>query len=415
MAGLYVDTKRSKQDLPNAFSAFVEGGLSYRVPQALMWQRARLDALTKSTGDARAANDALVQLTQEKVRLQTALGELDVAEIGARTQVDTNVATITAAGLGAGANIASSNASLKSQDSQARTEAYKTDAGVFTNRAGASSTVSAKGRELVDRAKSEVDKMSAALENSKMSDEQRAEAINKYEESLVTIKKELDRALGSSDPGEAQAAQNEIATYSRSAVANRGVNGSRTSARVNAIFAANAPEFQLREADVGVKGGVGFDVADLTGKLVDTAVEKSPGWRIKNGGSSSTGSTSELTRTGGSEPESDAKATIKKGIDDIDELMRTIREDSKNADPFRGLGGFFDPIPTKGSSSVRARTSEEGPPPPAAEKPKAKAKGDEDMTWEEEDLLPRKRRKKRSKQGESVVFTSDATNDNRIV
>ena len=30
---------------------------------------------------------------------------------------------------------------------------------------------------------------------------------------------------------------------------------------MNSIFAANAPEFQLREADVGVKGGVGFDVA----------------------------------------------------------------------------------------------------------------------------------------------------------
>jgi hypothetical protein len=412
MAGLYVDTKRSKQDLPNAFSALVEGGLSYRVPQALMWQRARLDALTKSTGDARAANDALVQLTQEKVRLQTALADLESTEIGARTQVDTNVATITAAGLGAGASIAGSNASLKSQDSQARTEAYKTDAGVFTNRSGASTTVSAKGRELVDRAKSEIDQMSAALENAKMSDEQRAEAIGKYEENLATIKKDLDRALGSSDPGEAQAAQNEIATYSRGAVSNRGVNGARTSARVNSIFAANAPEFQLREADVGVKGGVGFDVADLTGKLVDTAVEKSPGWRIKNGGSSSTGSASELTRTGGSEPESDAKATIKKGIDDIDELMRTVREDSKNADPFRGLGGFFDPIPTKGSSSVRARTSEEEPPPPEAKKAKAK---NEDMTWEEEDLLPRKRRKKRSKQGESVVFTSDATNDNRIV
>lgn len=409
---LYVDTKRSKQDLPNAFSSFTEGFLSYRVPVAMTWMRARMDALTKSTGDAKAANEVLVQLVQEKARLQTALADLDAAEIGARTQIDTNVASIANAGIGAAASIAQANAGLKSQDSQARTEAYKTDAGVFTSRSGSATTVSAKGRAIVDEAKGRIDQMASALKNPELSPELRAVELNKLEEQLASVKKTLDNALGS-DPGEAQAAQNEIATYARGAVANDGVSGAKTSARVNAIFAANAPEFQLREADVGVKGGVGFDVAGLAEKMIDTAVDKSPGWRIKNGGSSSTGSASELTRTGGSEPESDAKTALKKGIDDIDALMRDVRDNAKNADPFRGLGGFFDPIPTKGSSSVRARTSEEEPPPSEA-KPKAKAK--DDLTWEEEDLLPKKRRKKRSKQDDmNVVFTSGSTNDNRIV
>lgn len=406
---LYVDTKREKQDLPNAFTSFTEGFLSYRVPVAMTWMRARMDALTKSSGDAKAANDVLVQLTQEKARLQTALTDLDVAEIGAKTQLDTVTGSIITAGLDVDKAAVTANAALKSQDSQARTEAYKTDAGVFTARSASATSVSSKGRQFVDSAKDAIDQMTAALQNPELSDKQRGDMLAQQEDRLAVIKADLDRALGSSDPGEAQAAQNEIASYGRAASASKGVGGAGVSARVGGIFAPNAPEFTLREADVGVKGGVGMDTPKRIGQLAEAVAGNQGAWRMKNGGSSSSGGSSELTRDGGSEPGSDARAALKKGIDDIDELMRKVRADSESADPFRGLGGFFDPIPTKGSSSVRARTDAEEPPP---SKPK---KAKDDLTWEEEDLLPKKRRKKRSKQDMSVVFTSDATNDNRIV
>lgn len=348
----YVDTTRETQDVPNLFSAFTEQYLAYRVPVAMTWMRARMEAMQETAGAADEYAKLLVDLAKQESDVAREYAKLAATVDTNGAQRDANFAQIKVALEGTNQAWMSANATVQAAGIGARGDVAVAE--INRDKAFAEGQfLTDETRKAYENARLQVNTMLTGIQQGRISDDDIASR-------MAAIRSEVDSfAVGPKRMG-LQNAINDLIRNSAMGLPPeerpRLLTGLRS-------FSAGDPTNISTPDPSQLRGGIPMPKPGLTEYTEEYRSSGAADQAFRGGGSTST-----TTSAGTSGPAqgatgtdqglaADAASLLKRQLEDLAAQRRAIeaRQAAAAADTTnRGLGGIFDPIP--GGRPARARS-----------------------------------------------------------
>jgi hypothetical protein len=429
----YVDTKREMQDAPNLFSAFTEQYLAYRVPVAMAWMRARMEALASSSEADAAYAQALVDLEKERAAVAVEVAKLSGTLDTNAAQRDANFAQMFSSQKNYDAAEVAAQATTAAATVRAQADIATANIGRDTA-AAKSTALTDETKKIADEANRQLQLMKGAIENGQLTPAAAARTAANIRSLVDTV----------ADPPARQGLQNRInelvSAYAVGVPADQRAPFGDMLRMFPAADPTNATVYEPGQFGAGIRRTGGTSMSEFAPEYVSSGARA----LATVGGAPST-STSTTVSAGSSGPTrgasagdqglgADAFGVLKRQMDDLakaGEEVRAMRAEAAR-DPYRGLGGFYDAIPDDRPARVRTVPAETGGPaePKPAKAPRekvpmkervAKLAGtflggamDRAFTPKEERDRERAERKKAKKEKDGAAFTGPNSDDNRV-
>lgn len=397
----YADTKRDVQRTPNLFSAFAETYVGTRTPIVMMATQARIRALLSSGDDLAKVDEVIGNLEKERTARLKAAADLQASMESAGAEKSTALSTMFRAG--ADIAIANKNAEVDVQVAGIQGNAQIGSARVageygLARAEEETARELAKGRNVssaegVKMQQLGVDAIRAAVDtiNSSNNDPTTVEReIAGMNQKLQALTRDADNI----DPGELAGVRNYLNQFAATAIPTT-INDPDVAGRLlgtaqRVLPLTSLPERERNIAAGGVGGRVGppIDADNVFSSVVRSfepvkegrleVIEGVPGTGGSSRSATSTETASPSDSAGVGGPGLRSQDIVNKLLSEADAIDKKIldaqaqRQAMQAQDPFRGLGGFYEPLGGRRPARPRGESRGGGAPaePKEAKPPK---------------------------------------------